>query len=259
VKSWTWLIVLIGITPIPTGIPEAATAISIPCPANSPCEWIQVLPQDNTHVSVTVSLSVPQLQAFILNKLQSLINANLPLDLTRQINLGTARYMNGRVVLHQVTIGPVVPIPPNCGAPPNRPCPPSGPVSDTVPVSVSDEYQKEMDHLTLKGWHNDGWPTLGRLTVFGAAIFGIDAPLPVVDQHVVVILRADRVDGAVTMNEIHFSGSIPLKGKTFPLSFPIVDAPTAAKYSLRNLSIKGFVVQSVDTSHAIVTGTVGPV
>ena len=230
---------------------RADTPISIPCPASSPCEAIQVLLHDNTHGSITITASVPKIEDLIRKAAQTYIDATIPSSLTKQISLLNIRYLNGRIILHKVTIGDRPP-----GA---AHATPAGPVA----VSLIDEYQKELDHwhpfpLFRGHWSNDGWPTIGRFTVYGDATFGVDAPAPMPEQHVVISFREDHASGTITQSAIAGPLSFSLGGKTSTFSFIVVDSSTAARYGLTTLSVSGVEVNSINSSQAIVTGVIGP-
>jgi hypothetical protein len=263
----------------------ADTPISIPCPANSPCESIEAVMNDNTHGSVTITMNVPEIETVILNTAQADVNANLPAFLTQQVNVGNIRYVNGRIILHQIALNgapplpphpphpipqphPIEPNPPDCGKPPHPPCPSTNAAltnsrGGPVAVSLIDEYQKEHDHFDpfpLPGghWINDGWPTVGKFTVYGGITFGLDTSAAMPEQHLLIAFREDNVKGSITLNAIQGPFSFSLGGKTSTFSFSVVDSTTAAQYGLTNLSVSDVIVNSIDASQAVVTAVIGP-
>jgi hypothetical protein len=242
---------------------RADTPIQILCPANSPnspCESIQILLHDTSHGSITITMSTPKIQQLALNVAGPYLSANLPAHLTQQLQAFHVRYVNGRILLHQVTIAPSSP----CGHIGQQPCPPAiGSRVQQVSVNLIDEYQKEIDHWKpfplFKGhWSNDGWPTLGKFTIRCTATFGVDAPLKMSEQHAVFILSEDSVDGNITQTAIHGPFSFSLGGKKTQFSFPLIDSTSAAKYGLTDLSVTDAILNQIDSSHVIITGIIGP-
>jgi len=280
---------ILAVAALRVGMAQTGAPIPIPCPANSPCISIQAVMNDNTHGSITITVNKSQIEALILDAAQTNINASgtLPGFLTQQLDLGNIRYLNGRIILHQVAIGgaapphPIphpphpgphpphpIPHPPiDCGHPGHPPCPstrtsPSANPVGKVAVSLIDEYQKEHDSwhpFPLPGhWNNDGWPTVGNFTVFGDATFGVDAPLPMPAQHVAITFPEDHATGSITLQAIQGPFTFSLGGKTSTFSFAIVDQTTAAQYGLADLSVSGIVIDSIDASQVVVTGVIGP-